>query len=49
MDGKLGDKESLEWEVYLRRTPLYERYPQIMGNFREARRQMMTYEDGEEE
>lgn len=47
-DGKLGDKESLEWEVYLRRTPLFEHYPQLMGDFREARRQMLTY-DGEEE
>lgn len=48
-DGRLGDKESLEWEAYLRRTPLYERYPQMTGEFREARRHMLTYDDEEEE
>lgn len=47
-DGKFGDKEAMEWEVYLRRTPLFERYPQLMGEFREVRRQMLTYEDEEE-
>lgn len=44
-EGNFGDKESLEWEVYLRRTPLYQNHPQMMGEFREARRQLLTYDD----
>lgn len=48
VSGKFGDKESLEWETYLRRTPLYQHHPEMMGPLLEARRQMLTYEDEEE-
>jgi len=47
-EGNFGDKESIDWQVYLSRTPLCQNHPQMCGEFREAKRQLLTYDDEEE-